>query len=234
MARLSIITRVMYVRYQTSQAFVTGSCPFFDCTYQLFTDHRMSGLPNRAKYKHCLIQILKAHFRQFSHRPISPSTKWWSPRHGVQTLHSCWIFFFARSQYRSTHFFAWPSMSQDHAIGYACDFPNRVNFTCSGRDSWIEHFSVFINNSFVRFALTLSASQVHVVKKSCRSSQVNQFHPFSSTSDWSFAFFQHFIWHPRLQIVLVLFSRLTKKRSQFGTFSLPCSNGTFSNCLFPW
>ena len=27
------------------------------------------------------------------------------------------------------------------------------------------------------------------------------------------------------------FSRLTKKHSQFGTFSQPCSNRTFSNCL---
>ena len=45
---------------------------------------------------------------------FSSSPNWWSSVHGVATLYRCSAVFFASSQYLSTQFCAWPSMSQDH------------------------------------------------------------------------------------------------------------------------
>ena len=56
--------------------------------------------------------------------PISSSLNWWSSMHGVATLYKCWVVLFASSQYLSTHFFAWPSVSKDHEdIVSASGFP---------------------------------------------------------------------------------------------------------------
>ena len=76
----------------------------------LFTDHRMSGRPILAKYKH--FRTIWEHVLDNSQTDfVSSSLKWWSSMHGVDTLWSCWVVLFANSQYRSTHFFAWPAMS---------------------------------------------------------------------------------------------------------------------------
>ena len=73
----------------------------------LFTDHRTSGLPIRPKYEH--FRTIWEHTCDNSPTDfISSSLKWWSSMHGVDTLYSCWVVLFADSQYRSTHFFAWP------------------------------------------------------------------------------------------------------------------------------
>ena len=76
----------------------------------LFTDHKMWGRPILAKFQH----FRKIWEHVFDNSPtdfISSSFKWWSPMHGIDTLWSCWVVLFANSQYRSTHFFAWPGMS---------------------------------------------------------------------------------------------------------------------------
>ena len=76
----------------------------------LFTDHKISGRPILAKYKH--FRTIWEHV--FDNSPtdfVSSSLKWWSSMHGVDTLQSCWVVLFANSQYRSTHFFAWPAIS---------------------------------------------------------------------------------------------------------------------------
>ena len=76
----------------------------------LFTDHRISGLPIRANFKH--FRTIWEHTLDNSPKDfISSSLKWWSSMHGVDTLWSCWVVLFAISQNRSTHFFAWPTMS---------------------------------------------------------------------------------------------------------------------------
>ena len=75
----------------------------------LFTDHRMSGLPIRAKYKH--FRTIWEHTCHKSPTDFISSLKWWSSMHGVDTWKSCWVVLFANSQYRSTHFLAWPSIS---------------------------------------------------------------------------------------------------------------------------
>ena len=84
----------------------------------LFTDHRISGRPIRAKYK--IFRTIWEHV--FDNSPTdfnSPSLKWWSSMHGVDTLSSCWVVLFVNSQYRSTHFLAWPSISKDHEASTA-------------------------------------------------------------------------------------------------------------------
>ena len=58
----------------------------------LFTDHRMSGLPMRAKYKHFLT-TWEHIFDNSPTDPNSSSSNWWSSRHGVVTLYSCWVWF---------------------------------------------------------------------------------------------------------------------------------------------
>ena len=89
-----------------SQAFVHS----VTARASFFTDHKISGLPMRAKYKH-FRTICEQTFDNSPTDPISSSLNWWSSRHGVATLRNCWVVLFASSQYLSTHFFAWPSMS---------------------------------------------------------------------------------------------------------------------------
>ena len=51
----------------------------------LFTNHRISGRPIRAKYKH--FRTSWEHTCDNSHTDfISSSLKWWSSMHGVDTL----------------------------------------------------------------------------------------------------------------------------------------------------
>ena len=76
----------------------------------LFTDHRISGRPNSCQVSTCQ-NHLRVYMWQFSKQNfISSSLKWWSSMHGVDTLQSCCVDLLADSQYRSTHFFAWPSI----------------------------------------------------------------------------------------------------------------------------
>ena len=70
----------------------------------LFTDHRISGLPIRAKYKHC--RTFWEHSCDNSPTNSNSFMKWWSSMHGVDTLENCCFVLFANSQYRSTHFLA--------------------------------------------------------------------------------------------------------------------------------
>ena len=76
----------------------------------LITDHKISSLPMRAENRH-FRTICEQTFDNSPTDPISASLNWWSARHRVATLKSCWVVLFASSQYRSTHFFAWRSIS---------------------------------------------------------------------------------------------------------------------------
>ena len=76
----------------------------------LFADHKISGLPVRAKCRH-LRTIWEQTFDNSRTDHHSSSLNWRSSRHGVETLYGCWVVSFANSQYLSTYFFAWPPMS---------------------------------------------------------------------------------------------------------------------------
>ena len=66
----------------------------------------MSSLPVRAKYKH--LRTIWAH--TFDNSPTDPISFFWFDGR-VATLYTCWDDLVASSQYLSTHFFAWPSIS---------------------------------------------------------------------------------------------------------------------------
>ena len=75
----------------------------------LFTDHKISGRPIRAKYKH-----FRTNWEHTFHNSpadfLSSSLTWWSSMHGVDTMWSCWVVLFANTITFHT-FLAWPSMS---------------------------------------------------------------------------------------------------------------------------
>ena len=103
------ITCVMNVRDQARQAFVAKICPFCDRTRMFYRPEDIGSPKIRAKYRH---------FRTICEQTVdnSPtdscsSSLNWSSMHVVATLKNCWVVLFAGSQYLSTHFFAWPSMS---------------------------------------------------------------------------------------------------------------------------
>ena len=116
--------------------------------------------------------------------PILPFSSVGRPRHGVETLNN-W-------------FFACPSISEDQAAVCPCEFSQL--YSCSGRDSWFEHLLVFLNNVLVRFAFTLSTSQIHVVKKRCRLSEINQLHQLLPHGTQILLSSSHLLWHPRIPI----------------------------------
>ena len=106
------------------------------------------------------------------------------------------------------------------------------NLFCSSRwNSRFKHGSVIAHNIFTYFTLSLSASQVYMIKERCWFSQINFFIEVLSTSDECFVSFQPILCQPHTQIRITLFWWCTKRLSQFGTFSQPYFNRIFSNCL---
>ena len=69
------------------------------------TDHRMSGLPIRAKYKH--FKTICEH--TFDNSPIDSIDN--HPSKGLATVYNCHVFLCANSHSLSTHFRTGPSMS---------------------------------------------------------------------------------------------------------------------------
>ena len=82
---LFVFTCVMNTWYQSIQAFDTGFGRFVIDLANLFTDHRISGLPIRAKYKH--FRTIWEHTCHNSPTDfISSALKWWSSMQGADTL----------------------------------------------------------------------------------------------------------------------------------------------------
>ena len=92
---------------------------FVTALVNLLTDHRMSSLPIRAKYKH-FNTICEQTCDNSLTDSSSSCLNWWSSRQRLETLQNCSTFLFANSQYRSTHFRACPYMSWDHAMVFFC------------------------------------------------------------------------------------------------------------------
>ena len=81
-------------------------------------------------------------------------------------------------------------------------FPPLYFFSCSSRNSLSEHFSVFINNDFVRLPFTLSASQIGQEMMLIHEDQ----HSSSISSIWEphSLSFQPFWCHPHVPIRIIL------------------------------
>ena len=170
----------------------------------LFTDHKISGRPILANYK----QIRTIWENTFDNSPTdfnSSSLIWWSSIHGDDTLYSCWVVLFANSQYRSTHFLAWPSMSQDHEE---------------------------IRTMSYSFRFLIEYIPVNVVKKWCSFIKINMFqqyfpHPID------FLFLPVNLMSYTYTDKNNPFSRCTNKHSQFGIFLPTMFQYDFLKLPFP-
>ena len=188
-----------------SQAFVH----FVTARASLFTDYRISGLPIRTKYKHSRT-IFEQTVGNSPTDPFSSSVKGRSSKHGVATWNNCSVVSFASSQYLSTSFFAWPSMSLDHEeMVFVSGFPGAL---ASGKFSIapaemldFKHASVIIHNIFAYLAFCLSATQIHMVKERCWFSHFNVFHEnFPCWTNVLLLFSQFYIVH-KTQIRITFF-----------------------------
>ena len=113
-------------------------------------------------------------------------------------------------------------------------------FSCSCRNFWFRHCSAIVHNIFAYFTLSLSTSQVNMIKERCWLSQ-NQFLCWVLSTSNSYFFFPSIWCHPHTQIRIIHFHEVRisipnwkpspNRTSQFKTFSQSCSNRTFSNCL---
>ena len=66
---------------------------FVTARASLFTDHKISSLPIRAKYRH-FRTICEQTVDNSPTDSLSSSLNWWSSMHGVATLKSCWVVWF--------------------------------------------------------------------------------------------------------------------------------------------
>ena len=148
------------------------------------------------------------------------SLSWWSSKHGVATLCSGWVVLFASSQYFPTHFFAWPSMSQDHDETFASDFSETGSFfQSSGKNPGFEHISVLVYNIFACLTFSLSATQINLVKECCRFPQINVFLCVFHVG-LMFCFFPASFMSSTYTDKNSPFSQLTNMHPQIGTFPI--------------
>ena len=203
---------------------------FVTARASLLTDHKMSGLSRRAKYKH--FKTMCDHTFDNSQTDSSSSfLNWWSFKQRVETFYSCSNFVFAISQYRSTHLRACPSMSQDHAAVFAWGFSHSGNFS-------VATVEIRASNIFAYFPIMISfglqSRWVHP-KSSWSRNDVG-----SSRSTFFIDFFHMgaiFCFCPAILMSSTYPDksgpcfRWTNRHSQFGTFSHPSSNRISSNCL---
>ena len=197
----------------------------------VFTDHRMHGhqfLPSTSIFKTVWEQALD----NFSNRFQSSFLKFWSSKQRVETLHNGSVILFASSQDLSTHFFAWPSMSLDHATVFAKGLSHPGDFSVASaeiRDSNIFRYSSM--TSFVRLALTMNTSQYTWSRNDVGSprstSFINLFHMVTI-----FCFFSSHFWcHPRIPTrVVPVFDEHTDIPNSV-LFFKPSSNRPSSTCL---
>ena len=104
-------------------------------------------------------------------------------------------------------------------------------FSSHHGNSRFNHGSVIVHNIFAYFTLSLSAAQVYMIKERCW---------FSKNRLLYWLLFPHRInvlfLSSQFDVIHITdennpFSRCTKKHSQLETFSQPCCNRIFSNCL---
>ena len=145
MTILLIVTWMVNLWNQSCQSFVTCSSPFSDCSCK-FVDRPCNVwsskfVPNASTLRRSACD----------NSPTDSSSSclnWWSSKQGLETWQNCSTFLFANSQYRSTHFRACPSMSQDHATVFAWGFSHPGNFPVAPaeiRDSNIFVYSLLLS-----------------------------------------------------------------------------------------
>ena len=168
MTMLSVVICVMSVWNQTSQAFVTCSCPKSDWLSK-FVDRPQNVWSSNLCHVQACQDNLWANLWQFSTDSSSSCLNAWIDDRPNKDAKLCIVapfFLFANSQYRSTYFRTCHSMSWDHDEVFAQGLSHPGNFSVAPAE--IPDSNIFVNcfnNCFIRFAFTLNASQVHVGKK---------------------------------------------------------------------
>ena len=101
----------------------------------------------------------------------------WSSEQRLETLWSCSTFLFANSQYLSTHFWACPPCRKSTLLFFREAFPTPIIFQLLQQKYVIRTFFCILPHiSFIRFALTVSTSQIYVVNKWCWFLKINILH----------------------------------------------------------
>ena len=199
----------------------------------LFTDHRISGLPISAKYKH--FRTIWEHTCDNSPTDfISSSLRWvvidaWS-RYFVELLR---LLFGQLTISFHTLLCMTSHVCKTHEE--IRRFWGNGNFSApSAENSRFKHGSVIVHSIFAYFALSLSAAQVYMIKESCWFAQINFFVECVPHRIKILFSFQPILCHPHTRIRIILFSTMYKEDiPQFRIFSQPCFNRIFSNWPFP-
>ena len=137
---------------------------FVTARASLLPDQRMSSLPIRAKYKH----IKTICERTFDNSPTVPAPPPQSDDHPSKELKLCTTVLSFYSPARKIFHGTFPHAFSNRMTTrqFLRDVsPTLAIFQLLQHKYVIRIFSVLVNNSFVRHAFTLSASQIQVVKK---------------------------------------------------------------------
>ena len=110
-------------------------------------------------------------------------------------------------------------------------FPSMVIFLLLLRKFWIQTWFCNCQQYLGLFTLSLSALQVYMIQDRCWFSQINFFVQYFPQRINILFLSSQFRCHPHTLIRLILFSRCTNKHSLLETFSQPCCNRIFQNCL---
>ena len=122
----SVVTCLMNVGDQTIQAFVTSSCQCCDCSSKFVSQTKgqvCHFVPTTSILKNTICEHTLDKFPTVS---CSSFLKLWSSKQRIETLYNCSVFLFANSHQRT--FFAYPSISYDHATVFAWLFSHSNNF----------------------------------------------------------------------------------------------------------
>ena len=143
----------------------------------------------------------------------------------------CWVVLLASSQNLSTHFFAWPSISKDHVEMFESSFTKPSNFSVALAEILDPNIFRNCRQYLCLFRILVECNpsihdprKILVLPNRVVSSVL-------STLDRCSVSFQPIFMSYTYTDKNNPFSRFTNEPSQFGTFSQPCSNGTFSNNL---
>ena len=182
MTMLSVVICVMNVWNQTSQAFVTCSCPYSDWLSK-FVDRPQNVWSSNSCHVQACQDNMWANFWQFSTDSSSSCLNAWIDARPNKDAKLCTVAPSFCLPIRSTHQHIFEHVfpcrgSTMKFFARRLSYPG--NFCCSSRNTWLKkkNFVKLFNSCFIRFAVPLRTSQVNMVKKRCWLVKINVFHQF--------------------------------------------------------
>ena len=228
MTILPVVFCVMNVGNHACQPSVTRSCPYGDCASKFVYCPQDVWSTNSSQ-----VQAFQDDLRTYIGQLILQLfLKLWSSKQDVETVCGCSVFLFASSQCLSTHFWACPSMSQDHATDFAWGFSLPGNFSVAVAEIRDSNISLYCS---MMISFSLHSRWVHP-KYTWSRSEVG-----SSRSTFFIKFFHmgaifcflssHFLMSSTHTDKKNPCFRWTRRHSQLCTFSHPSPSRNSSNCL---